>query len=345
MASNPTSRIDFFDSLRGLAVFLVFNVHYFGYFGALNYFSSKTSVAHNVISTLCAGHFGVDLFFVISGYLIARSLAARDLKNIKCCFEYLLKRAARLLPAHFAVLLICCLIVNTSVGTFISNLFFFNSGMNYVSWSLGYEWAFYTLVVLSTALTNFVFKDLDNSYITIALTTSLFLLVYFCTKDVVFTRTLAFPLGMSIYQIEKRTTLISQKYSLPIILTAFLFVVGAMFTWGRFSNIFTSYELEIIYLFVALSWFFLVIGIIKNRRARSLLSGGLASKLGLFSYSFYLVHALLLDLLFKNLIKTESLASLLMLWPLCFVLCCGAGLFLYYLIEKPALDRSHKILY
>ena len=114
------------DGLRGLAVVPVILFH-----AGFELFSG--------------GFVGVDVFFVISGYLITTMLI-EDIENKRFSFvNFYERRARRLLPALFFVLIVCLPFVWTwmspsqmkdfsesifSVSVFLSNLYFM-SQINY----------------------------------------------------------------------------------------------------------------------------------------------------------------------------------------------------------------------
>jgi peptidoglycan/LPS O-acetylase OafA/YrhL len=83
------------DHLRALAIIIVFVYHYnmFGHpAGLYDYLGSW-------------GWTGVDLFFVLSGFLIGGQLFARIARDQKISYgEFYFKRTLRILPAYFAVL-------------------------------------------------------------------------------------------------------------------------------------------------------------------------------------------------------------------------------------------------
>src|ERR1700744_6562970 len=89
------NRFSGLDHLRALAIIIVFVYHYnmFGHpAGLYEYFGSW-------------GWTGVDLFFVLSGYLIGGQLFAKIARDQPIRYsEFYFKRALRILPAYFVVL-------------------------------------------------------------------------------------------------------------------------------------------------------------------------------------------------------------------------------------------------
>lgn len=82
------------DGLRAIAVFSVIIYH-----AKLNFFGYPF---------LSGGFLGVDIFFVISGYLIT-FLILKEIKLKKFSLtNFYLRRARRLLPVLFFVILTCC---------------------------------------------------------------------------------------------------------------------------------------------------------------------------------------------------------------------------------------------
>ncbi len=86
------------DHLRALAIIIVFVYHYTAMFG-------HPPGLHEWLGNW--GWTGVDLFFVLSGYLIGGQLFAKLSRNQPISYgEFYLKRSLRILPAYFAVLLL-----------------------------------------------------------------------------------------------------------------------------------------------------------------------------------------------------------------------------------------------
>lgn len=145
---NRPGRYTALEGLRGIAVLMVFFVHFFTSYDNTEFLSQDSSVLSVVVKFLHLGHIGVDFFFVLSGFFIAINLA----KKKPTFLEFMTKRFLRLLPAHIAVLFILILknqIFNLYV--ILTNVLFINTFLenskiiNIVTWSLGYEVVFYTL--------------------------------------------------------------------------------------------------------------------------------------------------------------------------------------------------------
>jgi len=92
------------EGMRGFAVFLVFLVHYSGHGRP---WLDAQSVLHTIAVALeTMGHGGVDLFFVLSGYLIYGSLISRP-QPFK---RFMARRVERIYPAFLVVFAIYLLL-------------------------------------------------------------------------------------------------------------------------------------------------------------------------------------------------------------------------------------------
>ena len=139
----PPKRVFELDVLRGIAILLVMGVHV---------------PAYPIWSTF--GVFGVDLFFVLSGFLISNLLFSEYIRTGDIGFRrFFIRRAMKLYPSFYLLLLA------TAVYCFLRNVPFSARDLfgeatltqNYIgskwghTWSLAVEEHFYVLLPLAMA--------------------------------------------------------------------------------------------------------------------------------------------------------------------------------------------------
>jgi len=88
------------DGLRGLAVCMVLGWHFIG----IPAWSTDGLLAHLLFRVFLFGGAGVDLFFVLSGFLITRIIISRKQQNIKFLVVFYARRALRILPPYLLLL-------------------------------------------------------------------------------------------------------------------------------------------------------------------------------------------------------------------------------------------------
>jgi peptidoglycan/LPS O-acetylase OafA/YrhL len=144
--------IAFLDGLRGIAVILVLLFHFSWTF------PDSTPVAHALKRLLWVGWVGVDLFFVLSGYLITRGLVAPSDKPVAVRLrKFWARRVLRIFPLYYIVLIvgsIVCIAVAAPVPTLAYWFYFQNYALAFDPvvlrwtahfWSLAIEEQFYFL--------------------------------------------------------------------------------------------------------------------------------------------------------------------------------------------------------
>ncbi len=139
---NTIKNLDIF---RGIAAILVLLFHFY------TFYSSDLLNISDYFKIFSIGHIGVDLFFVLSGFLITLSLWRND--NFIKFFSKRLKRIAPL--AIVTTLIFWGISHEKDVIDLFSHLFFVNgffpefySTINPVTWSISIEMAFYLLLPL-----------------------------------------------------------------------------------------------------------------------------------------------------------------------------------------------------
>ena len=150
MNSISPARIVGLDTLRALAIALVLMSHYNGFVRNAPGFGAIGSI----------GWAGVDLFFVLSGYLIGNQLLAPAARGESLDLKtFFARRLLRTLPNYYVVLAVYLMLSGSSIaGKSMAPLWRFltftqNFGMNYGetfthSWSLCIEEQFYLLLPL-----------------------------------------------------------------------------------------------------------------------------------------------------------------------------------------------------
>jgi peptidoglycan/LPS O-acetylase OafA/YrhL len=157
-------RLEALEGLRGYAAFLVFLVHSSGLVAAKLYgLDPDSTPLLGSPAPLAAAlfffrsHYGVDLFFVLSGLLMA-DIAARRWPGTA---TFLGRRALRIYPAYIASVALAVAVTvwmfdrEIRQGDIAANAVFLHGffvlglpALNPVTWSLSYEAAFYVLVPL-----------------------------------------------------------------------------------------------------------------------------------------------------------------------------------------------------
>ena len=157
-------RLAALEGLRGYAAFLVFLAHSCGVVIArVHGFDPDHASIRDASPGVAAllfffrSHYGVDLFFALSGLLMA-DIAARRWPGTRA---FLARRALRIYPAYLASLAIAVWVSSTvfekevAVGQVADNLIFLQGffvlgvqALNPPTWSLSYEAAFYLAVPL-----------------------------------------------------------------------------------------------------------------------------------------------------------------------------------------------------
>ena len=154
----------FLDTLRTIAMVLVLLRHSIRPF--LSDVSPEATIDDIIwipVKNLMAnGWVGVDLFFLLSGFLIAQPFLKSSGSSIK---KFYLNRVLRIFPAYFTVLALVIagafpyyvMAAETSAKAIISHIFFMQdytgSQINIVFWSLGVELKFYLLAPFVLILT------------------------------------------------------------------------------------------------------------------------------------------------------------------------------------------------
>ena len=334
------------EGLRGFAVFLVFLVHYVTLVDP--WLSEKAAIHVFARSLLTIGHTGVDLFFVLSGYLIYGSLISRDQRFVR----FMSRRIQRIYPAFIVVF-----------GIYIVMSFAFPSeskippgaveGLIYlaqnflllpglfpieplitVAWSLSYELFYYMAIPLIIAV--FRLRDRSSVWRTLFFLCVAGLISGYCLAYGGHIRLIMFIAGILLYEAmdSQWVPTPSSLLGLAALSIGFLAILVVPLKGSAGS------VLKVNTLFVA--FFLLCLTCFRNPSAwlPRAFSWTPLRWLGNMSYSYYLLHGLALKASFLALSKVnpgESFGSWFFwaLLPPMFVLTLVPTAALFLLIERP----------
>ena len=188
---------------------------------------------HSDVALISGGFIGVDIFFVVSGYVMSYKYHQLLLSGDISWLSFILKRAIRLLPAYISVLGVALLAfyfiaipsdlevaADSSFWSalFLSNVHFWKSA-NYFSldtaynpfshlWSLSVEWQYYSLLPIGYLL----LRSREHQFTRLLFLTAIlsFVLAWWATIDkpvgafyLLPTRIWEFSLGMLAHQINR----------------------------------------------------------------------------------------------------------------------------------------------
>lgn len=317
------------DLLRGIAALMVCFYHFAA--GNKDFLSDD-----NFLKILSKhGHYGVEIFFIISGFILPFSLN-RSNYQLKNYVSFLYKRVIRIEPAYLINVLLVIILAYvstlspyyrgepfsvdwTTVGLHFAYLvpYFDKEWLNPVYWTLAIEFQFYLFIALV-----FPFLQKTNRNNVIAILFTLLLLTFLpLDRDFLPHHLPYFVVGLSLYFSSNKT--LNLKSLILILATA----AGVAFYQNGYIPVFIIISTPLIIVYV-------------NSIPR------LFKWLGTISYSLYLIHvplgARILNIS-ENFIKNESLRMGIILAVIAF--CCLSAYVYYIIIEKKSIAASKRIKY
>jgi peptidoglycan/LPS O-acetylase OafA/YrhL len=310
------------DSLRALAVILVIISHWVP--------------GTNIINRIPNGEIGVDIFFVLSGFLISSILfenknryESASLSKTKLIKNFYFRRSLRIFPIYYIIIFIL-LYLHTSTRTniqsafiyfltYTSNIYFFQTqqwdGMISHLWSLAVEEQFYLIwpwIILFTNKKYLIHVILI--FILTGITSQLILSGIKMSSLLTFTCFDSFGLGallswVMVYNKEK-------IYKFNLVLSISVFLIFLNWVIGLFFKESILIPRRTIFSILSLC---LIVNVILNKESDSLLfrcifNNRLLIFLGKISYGLYLYHNIIPGLLnskFINIYINPYLPSIL----------------------------------
>ncbi len=333
------------EGMRGFAVVLVFLVHFF----TLAAPWVGTDPALQVIT--CAirkiGNSGVDLFFVLSGYLIYGSLINRPQPFL----PFMRRRVVRIYPAFLVVFAAYMYLSFRFPAESRIPLHVFDAGvyilqnlallpgifpippMITVAWSLSYEMFFYLAIPAMMVLLNLRKRSaLWRVRFFLGLIAAI---VGLCVAFGGPLRLIMFIIGMLLHEALRKGKIASPRFGLaPMALAAGLLLMASPYAFT---------EIGAVKLCILGAAFFIACYSCFRGQSPSLVrafSWTPARWLGNMSYSYYLVHGLALKAAFAKLVlvapKTgHGMVFIGMLMLAMFAITLIPSLFLFIIVERP----------
>lgn len=316
---------------------------------------------HAGFSIFSGGFLGVDVFFVISGYLITRIILDDVSQGTFSIARFYERRARRILPALFFVML-CCIPFALiwmlpsqylefsrsliAVTTFVANLFFWRESGYFAAaagekpmlhaWSLGVEEQYYVLFPLALLLL-WRFGKRPTFYIIAVIAVISFIMCEYASRYypsanffLLPTRAWELFIGSICAFIHLES---APKRNDALSLTGLSLILIAIFTYSEQLRLPSAYSLAP----VVGTALILLYGT-RDSFVGRLLSLRLIVGIGLISYSAYLWHHPLFA--FARIHHFESLSTLVML-----ALCAASLLlaaFSWRVIEQPFRNKQHR---
>jgi len=321
-------RIRTIDCLRGIAAI---SICYYHFTWGNGHYLPANSIVKKIGGD---GYLGVEIFFIISGFILPLSLHNSNY-SLKNYFTFILKRLTRIDIPYFVTIILCILFAyirtlspSYKVPAFSTDYIriilhigylpsiFHKAWLNPAFWTLALEFQFYLLIALFFPL--LIHKKI---YLYIFIALSLVASYFSQTDDFLFKYLPFFCLGITIFK----------YYRSLMCFREFLASIVCLFT-------FILLRFDYHYLFA--SAIPLVIFYEDDINNKLLLF------LGKISYSIYLLHipiGMRIINLSDSLISNYHLKELIVFINLLFII--GISFLFYKFVEKPAVILSKKIIY
>lgn len=351
------------DGLRAWAILLVLFTHVCQTIPGLSFVWGKVEWA----TPLYNGWIGVDLFFVLSGFLVGGQVFRAFEDKRFSFFHFYARRSLRIFPAYFSVLALVGLTWSAfpavrpyfnldsdiSLSVILKNCFFitnyFPADMGVASWSLSIEEQFYLLIpIVFTLLAKyqkktklFVFMQMISICLIIRMITYRYYDIGpgypdIPLKDRIYspfhTRMDALAAGVCAYILHESDFKIVLAFAASYLRFLGLLFVGYVFLTGALAG--GWFETTLQYTLLAVGFGSMLLGVLNDKTSylARFLSASIWVPIARLSYSIYLVHILVINAVhyaFGN--SNHHLFMALSMWLCAFAIAIP----LYLFIETP----------
>lgn len=353
---NSKNYIPALDGLRFLAILGVLLFHIINYIYQNHHnHELQTFIKNNVLPITKHGRFGVELFFIISGFIIMLSIENYKIKGSLVLLKtFYIRRFSRIFPPYF-IIITCSLIFNSlflntlsvenGVNSYLASIFFIHNliypgefpFLSGAAWSLEIEMQFYILAPILFLLFNG-----QSNYLKILVNLILFLL-FFLINNIgynVETKSLLnyghyFIIGNILAFFNLRRNYIGKHYnvSLITIIIIYIFINILNIKYNNANSLILLHKLFTLLILFASLYYILYLNKVK------ILNNKILTGIGKISYSIYLLNypiivlfgnSILSITIFKNYYFTLILFTILFLALILFL-----SYIFYTTVEKP----------
>jgi len=333
---RPRMHLDFLDGLRGLAALYVMVHHAW-----LTVWTDPRTIPGGLTgfftNWLAFGHIAVTIFIVLSGFCLTIPVAQSG-QLAGGALHFFKKRCRRILPPYYFALLLSCILILTVIGkptgthwdvaipndlhswikSLIAHVLLVEDVvdsylLNHVLWSVSVEWHIYFLFPLLVIL----FYRRWNPHVTTLVTMAVAYAVAMMSASTHLGRANPQYVGMFVLGMYSATVAFSPQNTFAKLREIFPWrAVGLLLAAGAIASMIAMGLRNTV---LALSWFDLPVGlctacvlIVATTRptglARSILSWSPLVWVGTFSYSLYLIHAPLIQVVWQYALRPLNLS-------------------------------------
>jgi peptidoglycan/LPS O-acetylase OafA/YrhL len=350
---KPETHFKFLDSARGIAALMVFAGHHFSTF-------LQNRPKARYFNFIFNGGDAVSFFFVLSGFVLSyKYIVLNKPLDIR---HFYITRIFRIFPAYFVIVF-----ANAFNGQFpdlsvhkLHEVFILDK-TNFWEEALLLRYHNYYFYPGWTLTIEILASFLIPYYIALALINKRFVPFLILTtliigNDIYFSYTFLFGMILSCNLSSVTDVSFEQtkwwKYRFPIMVLAIILFslrpIDQIFPFGHNYDYFTHFLGINLTTFSSLSCFVFLAAILHSRKTQKFLERRLLLFLGKISYSIYLVHTLVIGLLYRHLTPEISAHQLTPInFALITVVCVAGVLTLatitYYCIELPSIRIGKRI--
>ncbi len=299
------------------------------------------------------GGAGVDIFFVLSGFIITYT-SRKGIGNPHKLLPFLRRRFVRIFPAYWIIIGMFLLVqivlpsfyktpYNFTTGNFLSTFFLLpgHTMVNGVSWTLTSELFFYALFSLA-----FLIPDKKIAF-SLSMLYGVMLVVialsgYPAANGNHWMNLAVFPMNVEFIMGVLAAAIIPsipKSLGIPLIITgSIIFLTSAILSNAGFYLLASPFNRVVIF---GIPSFLLIIGLVKYELNKNISLHNILLSLGEASYSLYLLH-LPLVVAGIRIITRFNIENNIILHGLLFLLIgiiCFASILFYQWVEKPLINR------